>query len=150
MMMNDHQNPLDPIELALQDLKSARQAHLFDRTKINARDILQSGNDLSPAIRRIPMGMITSAAAAVILAVGVGSYLFSTEIDSLRNQRSTAAQTVSTNAHSSDCDGDFFECVTGPSQLVMVECNRFDYDLDGDVDLTDFSTYQLSCDGITR
>lgn len=148
--MNDHQNPLDPIELALQNLKSAEQAHLFDRTKINARDMLQSGNDLSPTMRRIRMGMITSAAAAVILAIGVGSYLFSTEIDSLRDQRRIATRTVSTNAHSSDCDGDFFECVTGPSQFVMVECNRFDYDLDGDVDMSDFSTYQLSCDGITR
>lgn len=148
--MNDNQNPLDPIELALQELKSAEQAHLFDRTIINARDMLQSGNDLSPTMRRIPMGMITSAAASVILAVGVGSYLFSNEIDSLRDQRNTATHTGSTDIHSNDCDGNFFECVTGPSQLVMVECNRFDYDLDGDVDMSDFSTYQLSCDSIIR
>jgi len=148
--MNDHQNPLDPIELALQELKSAEQAHLFDRTKINTRDMLQTGSDLSFTMRRIPMGMITSAAATVILAVGIGSYLFYHEIESLRDQRDTTARTVSTNTPSNDCDGDFFECVTGPSQFVMVECDRFDYDLDGDVDLTDFSTYQLSCDGITR
>lgn len=148
--MNDHHNPLDPIELALQELKSAEQAQLFDRTKINARDMLQAGNDFSPAMRRIPIGMITSAAATIALAVGIGSYLFYHEIDSIRYQRDSAAQTVSTDTPSDDCDGDFFECVAGPSQYVMVECNRFDYDLDGDVDLTDFSTYQLSCDGISR
>ena len=148
--MKDDSNSLDPMELSLQELESARQAGLFDQTRIDTRDVLQTAGHAAPLWRRLPVGLLISAAASLILAVGIGSYLFYSEIESIRYQRTTAGPALSVDSSPIDCDGDFFSCVTGPSQIVMGGCHRFDYDLDGDVDLTDFRSYQLSCNGITR
>ena len=149
--MNEKQdNNLNPIELGLVELKSAEQANLFEQTKINPHDLLIASTQITPIWRRLPIGLITSAAASVILAVGIGGYMFYSEIDSLRQQQTSQHYAVQTSVDQSDCDGDFFECVAGPSQIVMSNCIRFDYDLDGDVDLTDIKTYQLNCNGVTQ
>ena len=100
--------------------------------------------------QRLPIGLVTSAAASIILAIGIGGYMFSSEFDSLRQHKTPQHYADQSGVQSSDCDGNFFECVAGPSHIVMANCNRFDYDLDGDVDLTDIKTYQLNCDGITQ
>lgn len=143
-------NPLDPIENYLVELKSAEQANLFNQTKVDTHELLRTTTQITPIWRRLPVGLVTSAAASIILAFGIGGYMFYSEIDSLRQQKASRQYAVQTNVDQSDCDGSFFECVTGPSQIVMANCIRFDYDLDGHIDLFDMKTYQLNCDGITQ
>jgi len=151
--MSEKQNnldSLDPIELGLQELKSAQQADLFKQTKVDTRELLTGSSQITTIWRRMPIGLVTSAAASIILAFGIGGYMFSSEINSLRQQSSSGQYAVRSNVDQSDCDGEFFECVGGPSQLAIAGCSRFDYDLDGDVDLSDIKTYQLNCNGITQ
>ncbi len=146
----DNLEPQNAIEIGLQELKSAEQANLFRRTLIDTRELIAASTHNTPTRRRIPIGLITSAAASIILAVGIGGYMFSTEFDALQQKKYNQPFAIQTNVNQSDCDGSFFECVTGPSQLAMANCDRFDYDLDGDVDLTDIKTYQLNCNGIAQ
>ena len=51
-----------------------------------------------------------------------------------------------------DCDGDgatvlsdyacFLDCLLGPGQRLLPDCEPFDFDDDGDVDIADYSSFE--------
>jgi hypothetical protein len=140
--MTDDLRQLDGVEETLLELDTAETAGLFRRTRIDAgRLVARSapvgrGRSVRLALRVIP------AAAAVVIAVGAGMWMFRAEPDSIRGRD---AATTSVAAASDPCDISFPLCLKGPGEGVLGKCLPHDYDSDGDVDLADFRSYQLAC-----
>ena len=139
-MVNSREQ-LDPIEEALLELKAADQAELFGRTQIDSR--LPAAQRASCGSRR-PVFRLLPVAAAVAMAIGVWTWMFSTELTALR-KKSGASRAVVSDSPVED-QGSFFECFSGPTGGLSPICREQDYDTDrdGDVDLTDFGAYQLA------
>jgi hypothetical protein len=139
---------LDPIEASLAELDAAEQAGLFRRTRVDARALLRS----APAVTRARSGFAAwrrlSIAAVLAIAATISGWLFSSRsVDVGRH----SLPSVSATASATDgCDGTFYRCLSGPSGMAAGGCAAYDYNADGHVDLVDASTYQLTCNGITR
>lgn len=152
-MTNKHDN-LDPLERELLELSVCERSGLFQRTPIDARALLQgpsahrSISGASSRLRLLPV------AAAVVLSVGVGSWMFQSEIARLRDgqRQGNDAALVASRSNFTQ----FYERFTGPQSAVVQDpgvapANRsVDSDADGDVDLADFGAYQLAYAGETR
>jgi hypothetical protein len=133
--MTDDREQLDVIETALLELEAADAAGAFERTSVDGRSILAVGPDAArttlSARRRALRVVLRSlpVAAALALVVGVWGWMFSAELSRISGQVN------------------FQKCFGGPTSARMTECSEHDYDADGDVDLADFSAYQLAFAG---
>lgn len=147
--MTDVHGHLDPVEDALLAHDDADRAGVFRVTPVNADDLF--GGPVVVRSPRLVFRAGVAVAATIVLAVGVWSWLFQMELSRLRS----AAITGNSVALQSDalpvrCDACISECVTGPVPNKPADCDRYDYDADGDVDLADFSRYQLAYAGPVR
>ena len=79
-----------------------------------------------------------SAAAAFFLVASTGSLLFYREFGEMRERLADSASRrgrVQIEA--------VIACVSGPTSLLPGQCDPYDFDSDGDVDLVDVRSYQL-------
>lgn len=136
-MLND-QYRHDPIESALRRVEAAEKADVFGRSPVDADALLRSAGSKAPLSFTRKMMRIVPLAAAAMLVVGVWGTMWNTQLGKLRSQKLAMVE--------NDCDGSFLKCFQGPSDQNAV-CGTYDYDSDGDIDLADFGTYQMSCDG---
>lgn len=130
---------LDGIEECMLELEGARAAGVHDSTRIDAAELVCRPLPLSRRQRRWIIGQI---AAAIVLAIGVGGFLFQWELGNIRDR---VGQRMLASA--GGCDGSFMRCLSGPKDVALSKCSVHDYDADGDVDLNDFGAYQLACVG---
>ena len=145
--MNTNRNDLEALEKALLELDAAERAGLFQRTSLDTQRLL--ARSLQPeraaawrlALRLLPV------AAAVAMAIGVWSWMFTHEPSAPRGPDTVATAPADAFGGS---DGSFYECFGGPSEAPATGCREFDYDADGDVDLADFGTFQLAFADTTR
>ncbi len=142
--MTSDPKQLDGVEDAMLELTAARQAGLFSETSVDADMLLRqpaAPSRLRGLFRLMPV------AAALAMAVGVGSWMFTGKpmVPSIPGGTEIVA-----NSPDSPCDGRFLHCFSGPSEAVLASCSTHDYDSDGDVDLADFGTFQARCVRPTR
>lgn len=137
--MDQDRSPTNPIERALLELHEAEAAGVFGRTAVNAKPLLSSAA-FSSRVRLARWSIVgLPVAACLALAIGVGSWMFHAEFARIRAIRDGQGTVVAM------ADGvDFTNCLAGPGVDVVNGCATLDYDLDGDVDLVDFRTYQLA------
>jgi hypothetical protein len=137
--MLDELRPLRSVEKALEELSAAERAGVFSATRLDTR-VLRAGRAGSAVVR-----LLYRAGA---IAAGVGLALLAW--NSGRPPGISPTTPGGLLASAAPCNGTFFGCVTGPRSSLGTPCHDFDYDADGDVDMADFRTYQLECEGITR
>ena len=141
--MTTEQNHLDPIEDAIAELNAAERAGVFNRSPIEAHELLAA--DRVPDWARSPRALLRlwPVAAVVGLAAVVWSWMFYAEITDLR-QRSMLLANAS-RSHAAEEYAPFNTCFRGPrGQSVGGDCRPHDLDTDGDVDLADFRNFQLA------
>lgn len=136
--MNHDQIQPDPMEVALGRLEAAEQAGVFHKTDVDAARLLRSDNHVTQIDFARRVKRILPFAAAAMLVAGVWGTMWNTELGRLRTQKLAMME--------NDCDGSFLKCFQGLRNSESV-CRTYDYDRDGDVDLADYGTYQMSCDG---
>ena len=143
MKHNDHLDPLDPIERALLTLDDAEHAGLFRRTSVSADELLRASGGMGTsglpkwALRLVPL------AASVLLAVGLGGWMFQRELARVRDAQGDASTIVVAAVSQSDWSA-FHKSFTGPKGTRTAVVGDHDLDADGDVDIADFSKYQLA------
>ena len=135
----------DPIEGALEELCAAERAGVFARTCVDTSTLVSAPVRL--AGRRLALRLVPLA-AAVVLAVGAGSWMFMAELGTVRHRVDMASTPANTPQDSRTAT--LAECLAGPRELMATGCGRLDYDSDGDVDLADVSAYQLAYAGPAR
>lgn len=147
--MSDTRNSFEshgvsPIEKGLRELTSAERAGVFRRTPVEATALLASGDADTgrPMWARWLPRVIPAAAAAVALAVGLGSWMFTLELRSIR-ERQSALLSAKPAAAAVDPSA-FARCFSGPAASVSMACRDNDFDADGDVDMADFGAFQLT------
>lgn len=141
---NEH---LEPIESALLELGEAERASVFARTPVTAEELITCSQANRPMVlSRRTLVWLSSVAAVVLLAVGVGSVMFKYQLDHLRGSAGIAEGLASGAGGNDPCDGNFLNCFSGPEAVVLaMRCDVHDYDSDGDIDLADFRNYQINC-----
>ena len=145
--MTSRQEQLDPIEDALLELKDAEQATVFSRTRLDAESLVRVDAAPGRFARRIVGARWLSAAAVIALAVGIWGLVFRSPSTSTTSPNGIA--TIALVDEFDPCDGSILRCLSGPSDIVLASgCRPHDYDADGDVDLADFGSYQLTCRGL--
>ncbi len=141
--MTSEQRQLDPIEEALLELNAAEKARLFRQSRVDAKRLVA---------KPVPTGWrwrtlrLVSAAAVIAAAVGMWSWLYGLQWSQLRERTGTSVVVESSPAD----PGRFQECFHGPTGAIRSSCGECDYDADGDVDLADFSAYQLAYASVTH
>ena len=135
----------DPIEGSLEELRAAEQAGVFGRTRVDTSTLVSG---LVPLAGRRLALFLVPLAAAVVLAVGVGSWMFMAELGAVRHRVQMAAALA--NPPQDSRTASLAQCLAGPRELVEAVCGQHDYDSDGDVDLADVSAYQLAYSGPVR
>lgn len=132
--MTNEPRQLDGVEDAMLELAAADKAGLFRESRVDADMLVRQ-----PVAARRWRGLLRLApvAAALAMAVGVGSWM-------IRTEKITPHATQITQT-ADPCDGQFLHCFSGPSQTVLASCQVHDYDSDGDVDLADFGAFQARC-----
>ena len=143
MPMNDDLRQLDAIEDALLELDQAERARVFDRTRVEPRQLLKVDpvKRLGAARRRV-LRWVPVAAAIGMVAV-VWAVMFDTPS---KHARPGAGVVVTTGVVPAD-DGcaRIVDCRTGPTKVALADsCLAYDYDGDSDVDMVDWSIYDLS------
>ncbi len=147
--MKSEQHDIDPIETALSELDAAKRAGVFRRTPVELRDLQHAHATASDARPQWLTLKLWPVAAAILLAIGVSSWMFAGELAELRRQSrmaSTANPAMTGGAYVA-----FNTCFNGPrTGRDNADCGGQDYDADGDVDLADFRSYQLAYAGQSR
>jgi hypothetical protein len=140
MPVTDHHEPLDSIEASLTELVDAERAGVFGRTPMPEREAWKD----EPATVLFPLRTVRrlAIAAAIALAIGVSSLMFQKNLSSLRD-RSRMATTVRV-ADLGTIQVSIAQCLGGPSGSIDPSCGEVDFDGDGDVDLADFRSFQVS------
>jgi hypothetical protein len=140
--MTHDRNQLDPVEEALLELQDMDRARLFRRTQVDeARLVAGRVTAQSSGSRRVTMRLVP-VAAALVMAIGVWSWMFSAELAETRRAQDASPVLVA-DATAPD-PGSFHRCFAGPTAGTSSSCQELDYDSDGDVDLADFGAYQLA------
>lgn len=121
------------LESMLGDLDAAERAGVFARTP--AVEFAET------ARRRQARFYLVSpkwaVAAALIMAAGVWTFMFQTNISEVRGRARAVRMAAAMNLQST-----MVACTAGPESASGSACGRVDFDGDGDVDLGDFSKYQ--------
>ncbi len=133
---------LDGVESMLLELDAVEQAGVFQRTAIDAVGLVSEPVPVNQSSRLRILLRLAPVAATVALAVGVWSLQSNDGINSTAQPGSGSGSMAS--ASFASCGDGFLGCFTGPTDGVPADCQSHDYDSDGDVDLADFSTYQLA------
>ena len=134
---------LDPIERALWTLDDAEHSGLFQRTSVSADELMRTSGDMGLfglpkwSLRLVPL------AASVLLAVGLGGWMFKRELSRVRDARGDASTIVVAAVSQSNWSA-FHKSFTGPKGAQTAVVDDHDLDADGDVDIADFSKYQLA------
>jgi hypothetical protein len=137
-MMTGEPRKLDPIEDALLELDAAERARVFERSSVEARQLLRQPGPVGWRGRAV---RLVSAAAVIAIAVGIWGWVYSLQWSHLRER--TGASVVA-GLSADGAGGRFYECFQGPTGMLGSACRECDYDADGDVDLADFGAYQLA------
>ena len=146
--MANERGQLAPVEERLLDLGTADNGGAFRRTRVDARTPLAQEHAVgSSGVRRVALRLLP-VAAALAMAGGVWGWMFNNQLNEVRERKLAAAnQTTTVRVGAAD----FSSCLSGPSHGVLAyDCREHDYDGDGDVDLADFSAYQLAFTGFSH
>ena len=147
--MTSREEKLDSIEEALLGLKEAERATVFDRTRLDAEALVRVDATPVPLSRRIAAVRWLSAAAVIALAAGMWGLVFRSPVSPPSSPTGLVSNVSVPDGNFDPCDGSILRCLSGPSDIVLaVGCRPHDYDADGDVDLADFRSYQLTCRGL--
>ncbi len=146
--MADERRQLDPVEELLLDLGTADNGGVFRRTRVDARTLLVQEHAVgSSGVRRVTLRLLP-VAACLAMAFGVWGWMFNSQLNELRERKLAAANQTTTIRVAAV---DFSSCLNGPSHGALAyDCREHDYDADGDVDLADFSAYQLAFAGFSH
>ena len=147
--MTNEPEQLDAIEDALLELESAEKAGVFNRTRIEARDVLR----VDPACERVGLRRRLIRWMPVAAAVGIAAVVWTSVFDVRHGSVSPPAPVVTVldvAVEDDGCDGSFLGCFSGPKNVIVASCLAHDYDADGDVDLVDFGAYQLEYKRLTQ
>lgn len=146
--MSDRKPRFPSLEDALGEADAAARGGVFRRTSLDARQLLSQ----SPAVQtgggsaaanphrsalsgRAARGWL--AAAAVFALLGVGwNLIFFREFGEMRERLAIKDNKSRSMA--------VLACVAGPIGDLAQDCNSYDYDSDGDVDMADVQSYQLA------
>ncbi len=144
---------LDPIEALLREAAAAEQAGVFRATELNAERLLrESSQALVPLSVSIGRKWIPVAAAIGIAAI-LWPVMYSREFSNIREEVRLAQHgAVGDSAPEDSAAGGsdvvlashISGCVAGPEAGGGQPCHDYDFDADGDIDLADFSRYQLA------
>jgi hypothetical protein len=129
-------------ESLIDDLGAAERAGVFARTP---QPLLGTAvtNAASSKIFLLPPRW--AIAATVLIAAGAWTMMFRTKLSDLRDR--TRSVQLATAA---DLQSALASCVGGPKGALNDYCGRVDFDRDGDVDLSDFGTYQRDLVGTSH
>ena len=130
------------IDLLLGDLEAANRAGVFARTP---QVQIQSAVTDSGASRFFVISPSWAIAATLMIAGGVWTMMFRTNLSNVQERSRSARRTTAIDLQSA-----LASCVGGPRVDLNDYCGRVDFDRDGDVDLSDFGTYQRDLTGTTR
>lgn len=139
---------LDPLEALLREAAAAEQAGVFRATELNAERLLRESSQapvpLSVSIGRkwIPV------AAAIGIAAILWPVMYSREFSNIREEVRLAQHSAVGDGAAGGSDvvlaSHISGCVAGPEAGGGQPCHDYDFDADGDIDLADFSRYQLA------
>lgn len=129
-------NQLEPVESMMVDLRGAEAGRVFQRTPVRAEQLLRPAAPASARMLWSRVGMALAACLAV--AIGLGGYMFQREVQHIRLTKATQQ------------GGQFAVCLSGPAAGDAGSCEPLDYDADGDIDLADFSEFQLALADASR
>ena len=131
------------IEKSLVELQLAHAAGVFRTTDVERAWF----SELPPASRNARMPWVlrvgVAVAAMLVVATGVGSWMFSRELSNLRGRATTSV--MAKVGDSGGCDWRIMSCMGGPSTVLPYDCRDLDYDHDGDIDLADLGVHQRRC-----
>lgn len=134
---------LDPIEALLRDAAAAEEAGVFRGTELNAERVLRESSEI-PVPLRVTIGRKwIPVAAAIGIAAILWPVLYAMEFTNIRDKVRLAQEDAAGDGAvvlASHISG----CVAGPEARSGQHCDDVDYDTDGDIDLADFSRYQLA------
>jgi len=134
---------LDPIEALLREAAAAEKAGVFRPTELNAERLLREAAQ-APVPLRVTIGRKwIPVAAAIGIAAVLWPVLYSMEFANIREKARLAQQNAASDGAmvaASRISG----CVAGPDAGSGQPCHDYDYDADGDIDLADYSHYQLA------
>lgn len=133
---------LEPVELALLDLERANLAGVCNRTSIDAEALLSTEPVASAHGPRLRLSRVLPIAAAIGVAACVWGVMFKVQLDAIRPSAATVP--VVAQVEGSSPTFAFVTCLAGPSGSTSAECRPHDFNDDGNVDLADFSRYQLA------
>ncbi len=138
--MNRDLEHFDRIEELGLELRKVESAGVFGRTMVDGRQLLRSQAGRGKFVASLHHLRWLSVAACLGLAVGVGSL-----IHRVIPSDPTDVSAVGDNVAVMDTynPGDFRSCFDGPSSSLTNECSFYDQDSDGDVDLADYTRFQL-------
>lgn len=130
------------LDLLLSDLEAAHRAGVFSRTP---QAVIQPLVTDSAPSRFFVLSPRWAIAATLLIAAGVWTMMFRTTLSRVQ-ERSRSAQLAS----AVDLQSALASCVGGPKGDLNDYCGRVDFDRDGDVDLSDFGTYQRDLAGTSH
>jgi len=140
--MTESNDQRTPIESLLQEADAAERAGVFQRTSVSPERLLrESWSDPVPLRATIGRKWIP-VAAAIGIATIVWPVLYQIEFGSIREEVRLAELAAGDRAVqlASEMSG----CVAGPDASRGAPCRDRDYDADGDIDLADYSHFQLA------
>jgi len=142
MAMVDDRQQLDPIEQGLAEFVEAQQAGVFRRTPLDAGQCLLADETRRPVDVRRLMVRLIPVAAVLVLAVTVWTTMFAMQLSEIRENKQQLA------ARQAEPGPSFATCMNGPSgDGLPGQCGDLDRDTNGQIDLRDYSAFQLAYAG---
>ena len=121
------------LETLLSDLDAAERAGVFRQTPL--AELVETTR--ARQSRFYLVSPKWAVAAALVMAAGVWTYMFRSNIDDARMKAREVRMAAAMNLQTT-----MVFCTAGPDEALGGACGRVDFDRDGDVDLSDFSKYQ--------
>lgn len=130
------------IESLIDELGAAERAGVFSRTP---QPVMASPVTTFLKSSFFFVSPKWALAAAVVMAAGVWTLMFQTKLSDLQD-----SSRLMQMAKAVDLQSALASCVGGPSGSLDHYCGKVDFDGDGDVDLSDFGTYQRDRAGTSQ